>query len=51
MRAGANGRFLQCELMICAVQGEVWFFGLVRIRPFRSDLTISEPWDEGDRFE
>ena len=30
----------------------VWFwFGLVRIRPFRSDLTISEPWDEGDRFE
>ena len=26
-------------------------FGLVRIRPFRSDLTISEPWDEGDRFE
>ena len=25
--------------------------GLVRIRPFRSDLTISEPWDEGDRFE
>ena len=30
---------------------EVMFFGLVRIRPFRSDLTISEPWDEGDRFE
>ena len=29
----------------------VSFFGLVRIRPFRSDLTISEPWDEGDRFE
>ena len=29
----------------------VGLFGLVRIRPFRSDLTISEPWDEGDRFE
>ena len=28
-----------------------FLFGLVRIRPFRSDLTISEPWDEGDRFE
>ena len=28
----------------------VWF-GLVRIRPFRSDLTISEPWDEGARIE
>ena len=28
-----------------------FIFGLVRIRPFRSDLTISEPWDEGDRFE
>ena len=28
-----------------------FWFGLVRIRPFRSDLTISEPWDEGDRFE
>ena len=28
-----------------------FFFFLVRIRPFRSDLTISEPWDEGDRFE
>ena len=26
-------------------------FGLVRIRPLRSDLTISEPWDEGDGFE
>ena len=25
--------------------------GLVRIRPLRSDLTISEPWDEGDGFE
>ena len=32
------------------VSSEFWF-GLVRIRPFRSDLTISEPWDEGDRFE
>ena len=29
---------------------EIWF-GLVRIRPLRSDLTISEPWDEGDGFE
>ena len=28
----------------------IWF-GLVRIRPLRSDLTISEPWDEGDGFE
>ena len=27
------------------------FLGLVRIRTFRPDLTISEPWDEGDRFE
>ena len=26
-------------------------FGLVRIRPLRSVLTISEPWDEGDGFE
>ena len=26
-------------------------FGLVRIRPLRSDLTISEPWDEGNGFE
>ena len=28
-----------------------FFFGLVRIRPLRSVLTISEPWDEGDGFE
>ena len=28
----------------------IWF-GLVRIRLLRSDLTISEPWDEGDGFE
>ena len=28
----------------------VWFV-LVRIRPLRSVLTISEPWDEGDGFE
>ena len=26
-------------------------FGLVRIRPLRSDLANSEPWDEGDGFE
>ena len=26
-------------------------FGLVRIRPLRSVLTISESWDEGDGFE
>ena len=26
-------------------------FFLVRIRPFWSDLTILEPWDEGDGFE
>ena len=32
------------------VSVSLWF-GLVRIRPFRSDLTISEPWDEGARFE
>ena len=31
--------------------GLVSFFGLVRIRPLRSVLTISEPWDEGDGFE
>ena len=30
---------------------EVILFGLVRIRPLRSVLTISEPWDEGDGFE
>ena len=28
-----------------------FWFGLVRIRPLRSVLTISEPWDEGDGFE
>ena len=26
-------------------------FGLVRIRPLRSNRTIAEPWDEGDGFE
>ena len=31
-------------------RSEIWF-GLVRIRPLRSVLTISEPWDEGDGFE
>ena len=30
---------------------QVFVFGLVRIRPLRSVLTISEPWDEGDGFE
>ena len=33
-----------------ALLGLVWF-GLVRIRPLRSVLTISEPWDEGNGFE
>ena len=33
------------------VQPERIFFGLVRIRPLRSVLTISEPWDEGNGFE
>ena len=28
-----------------------FWFGFVKIRPLRSVLTISEPWDEGDRFE
>ena len=32
------------------ISGPFWF-GLVRIRPLRSVLTISEPWDEGDGFE
>ena len=36
--------------MSCPRAGMVWF-GLVRIRPLRSILTISEPWDEGDGFE
>ena len=31
--------------------GLIVWFGLVRIRPLRSVLTISEPWDEGDGFE
>ena len=38
-------------LLIVNVARDNVFFGLVRIRPLRSDLTISEPWDEGDGFE
>ena len=35
------------------IYGDVkdFVFGLVRIRPLRSVLTISEPWDEGDGFQ
>ena len=36
---------------VMAVPSRRLWFGLVRIRPLRSVLTISEPWDEGDGFE
>ena len=36
---------------VMAVPSRRLWLGLVRIRPLRSVLTISEPWDEGDGFE